>query len=181
MAANQDRMSELAGVLVREARLTRQLSLLWFLDTVAFAEEVECGLLLSETHAAPDDPGPALALWFLSFRPVQPMEVVQAPTWLSPGCWERPLVSSASGSAAEKHARGSPLLSHRAAAGTSLASGLPQCGAGAQTQPHPALAGKHRWPLLLPPSGLVRVMSFSDSPKLVRVLLERKVGLARLL
>lgn len=88
-----------------ETELTKeQLFLIGFLDVVAFTKEVECGLLLSETRAAPDGPGPALALWFLSFRPVQPMEVVQAPTWLILGRWEHPLVSSASGSAAEKQA-----------------------------------------------------------------------------
>lgn len=52
-----------------ETRLTSQLFLIWFL-VVAFTKEAEWGLLLSETCTAPTGPGPALVLWFPSFRPV---------------------------------------------------------------------------------------------------------------
>ena len=75
LAANQNRLSELVGwcaIQWKPNLPNSQLFLTWFLEVVAFTKEVKCCLLLSEKCTAPDQPGQAVALWFLSFRPIQP-------------------------------------------------------------------------------------------------------------
>lgn len=92
-----------------ETRLTSQLFLIWFLDVAAFTKEVGCGLLLSETCTAQMGLGPA-RLVVSQLQACPATEVVKGPTSLSPGRWEHPLISSASGFAAEKQAHVSPSL-----------------------------------------------------------------------